>query len=317
MPGRSTGDGRGTASERAGGGAGDDAPGAGSASGVAHSTAPVYWPHDRPAAARHTGTMEGYDASTYGDRFADVYDDWYGGLTDLDACVARLLSWADGGPVLELGIGSGRIALPLARAGASVHGIDASAAMVERLRAKPGGAEVTVTVGDMADLALAEGPPFTLTFVAFNTFFNLASAEEQERCLARVAALLAPGGRFVLEAFVPTDPVEGAATRAVEPRSITADEVVLTVSLVDHEQQVVTGQHVHLRESGIRLRPWHLRYATPAQLDSMAAAAGLELEARYGGWREEPFDGSSTVHVSTYRRSNVEPVRVLPPVDPR
>lgn len=263
--------------------------------------------------------MEGYDARTYGDRFAEVYDDWYGDVTDATACtahLARLVHTSGGGPVLELGVGSGRLALPLVERGLVVHGIDASAAMVERLRAKPGGDQVRVTVGDMAELALADAPRFALVFVAFNTFFNLATEEAQRRCLQRVAALLAPEGRFVLEAFVPDDDPEPVATAAVQPRHIAADEVVLTVSQIDRSAQTISGQHVHLRESGIRLRPWHLRYASPAQLDAMAASAGLELESRTGGWLGEPFDEHSGVHVSTYRRGNVRTVPQQPPAAP-
>jgi SAM-dependent methyltransferase len=264
--------------------------------------------------------VEGYDASTYGDRFAEVYDDWYGDVTDVAACTARLASLAaqhGGGPVLELGIGSGRLAIPLAQLGVEVHGIDASSAMVDRLRAKPGGGDLAVTVGDMAELALPDPPPFSVVFVAFNTFFNLATEEEQRRCLRRVAELLAPDGVLVLEAFVPSDDVTAGAEASVSPRRITADEVVLTVSHVDQRAQTITGQHVHLREAGIRLRPWHLRYATPAQLDTLAADTGLVLEERSAGWRGEPFTASSAVHVSTYRRANVRPVPEHPPAPER
>ncbi len=264
--------------------------------------------------------MEGYDPSTYGDRFAEVYDDWYADVTDVDACTARLaalVAEGGGGPVLELGVGSGRLAVPLAQRGLEVHGIDASTAMTERLRAKPGGDRIRVTVGDMAELALADPPPFALVFVAFNTFFNLASEAAQRQCLERVAALLHPAGAFVLEAFVPHDDIGPGAEASVVPRHLSADEVVLTVSQVDHVAQTITGQHVHLRESGIRLRPWHLRYATPAQLDALAADAGLELAERRADWSGEPFTEASGVHVSTYRPSNVRDVREHPPADPR
>lgn len=263
-------------------------------------------------AGRDTGGVEGYDASTYGDRFADVYDDWYGEVTDVEACTDRIVELAAGRPVLELGIGSGRLALPLARRGLEVHGIDASAAMVERLTAKAGDVPVRVTLGDMATLPLVDPPRFGIVLVAFNTFFNLPTAAAQEACMARVAALLAPDGRFVLEAFVPRDDVGVAAEASVAPRRITADEVVLTVSQVDVAAQTITGQHVHLTEAGTRLRPWHLRYATPAQLDAMAESAGLALEERRAGWRDEPFDSRADVHVSVYRRSNVRAVN--PPV---
>jgi SAM-dependent methyltransferase len=249
--------------------------------------------------------VEGYEASTYGDRFADVYDDWYGDLTDAEACADRVaeLAAAVGGPVLELGVGSGRLALPLVERGCEVHGIDASAAMVARLRAKPGGERVRVTIGDMADLELEEPPAdgFAVAFVAFNTFFNLATEEAQARCLRRVRRLLRPGGALVLEAYVPDGATGDGVDRAVTPRHLSADEVVLSVSQRDRATQTVTGQHVHITETGIRLRPWHLRYASPAQLDELAAAAGLVLVDRRAGWRGEPFTDTSSSHVSTYR----------------
>jgi SAM-dependent methyltransferase len=264
--------------------------------------------------------VDGYDASTYGDRFADVYDDWYGDVTDVGACTRHLAALAashGGGPVLELGVGSGRLAIPLSELGVEVHGIDASAAMVERLRAKPGGTAITVSLGDMADLELPGAPPFSVAFVAFNTFFNLPTEAAQRRCLERVSQLLAPDGVFVIEAFVPRDDVGAGAEASVAPRRITADEVVLTVSRVDEAAQTISGQHVHLREDGVRLRPWHLRYATPAQLDDLATAAGFALDARAGGWDGEAFTASCGVHVSTYRRANVRDVREHPPAAQR
>jgi SAM-dependent methyltransferase len=251
--------------------------------------------------------VEGYDASTYGDRFAEVYDDWYGDITDAAACtdrVEQLVGEAGGGPVLELGVGSGRLALPLAARGIEVHGIDASEAMVAALRAKPGGDGLQVTIGDMARLDLPGAPPYAVVLVAFNTFFNLPDAAAQRSCFERVAALLAPNGRFVLEAFVP-DVAEGhGIDGVVAPRHLTADEVVLSVSQRDRAAQTITGQHVHVTEAGIRLRPWHLHYATPAQLDALARAAGLDLAWRHAGWRLEPFTEESATHVSAYGLGN-------------
>jgi SAM-dependent methyltransferase len=252
--------------------------------------------------------VEGYDASTYGDRFADVYDDWYGDVTDARACtakVAELSAAAGGGPVLELGIGSGRLALPLAARGLEVHGIDASEAMLARLRTKPGSDALTLTLGDMGELALVDPPPFSVVLVAFNTFFNLASEAAQRHCLDRVAALLAPDGWFVLEAFVPAAVDGTGVDGSLTPRHITADEVVLSVSQRDRAAQTISGQHVHVTEAGIRLRPWHLRYATPAQLDAMAAGAGLALAWRAAGWEGQRFTEDSDVHVSAYRRGSV------------
>ena len=249
--------------------------------------------------------MEGYDESTYGERFADVYDQWYGEVSDAEACaetVVRLSAGAGHGPVLELGIGSGRLALPLVERGVDIHGIDASAAMVALLRAKPGGAAVPVTIGDMAELDLVDPPPFAVVFVAFNTFFNLGTEAAQRRCLERVAALLAPDGWFLLEGFVPAAAGGTGIDTALTPRRIGVDEVVLSASQRDRAAQTITGQHVHISEAGIRLRPWHLRYATPAQLDAMAADVGLVLAWRAAGWRDEPFTDDSDAHVSAYRR---------------
>ena len=164
--------------------------------------------------------MEGYRSSTYGDRFADVYDDWYHDVSDVDATVARVAALATprGGRVLELGAGSGRLAIPLADRDLEVWAVDASAAMVERLRAKPGAEAVHAVVGDMAELALPGAPPFAVVLCAFNTFFNLTTAEAQQRCLARVADALAPGGSLVLEAF------ERAVATYGCPREVLTDQ---------------------------------------------------------------------------------------------
>jgi SAM-dependent methyltransferase len=248
--------------------------------------------------------VEGYGPSTYGDRFADVYDDWYADVTDASACterVAALCAEAGGGPVLELGIGSGRLALPLAALGLEVHGIDASGPMVDRLRAKPGGADLPVTIGDMAVLDVPRpAAGFAVVLVAFNTFFNLPTEAEQRACLGAVRRLLAPEGHFVLEAFVPGDAEGPGVDGALTPRHISTDEVVLSVSQRDRAAQTVTGQHVHISEAGIRLRPWHLRYASPEQLDAMAADAGLDLAWRCAGWKHEPYTDESGTHVSAY-----------------
>jgi SAM-dependent methyltransferase len=252
--------------------------------------------------------VEGYRPSTYGDRFADVYDDWYGDVSDTGATVDRvaaLAAEAGSGPVLELGAGSGRLAVPLAERGLTVWALDASAAMLARLAARPGGDRVVAVQGDMADLDLGPGAPpgFAVVLCAFNTLFNLTDTDAQRRCLTRAGRVLAPGGRLVVEAFVPPPGGEDeAAVGAVEPRHIGLDEVVLTVSRLDPAARTVTGQHVQITESGVRLRPWVLHYAAPDELDALAAEAGLHLVERHAGWRGEPFTASSPVHVSTYAR---------------
>ena len=145
--------------------------------------------------------MEGYRPETYGERIADVYDAMMADLPDPADCVDRLAELAGPGPALELGIGTGRVALPLAARGVQVHGIDASPAMVERLRAKPGGQAIAVTMGDFAGVPVEGG--YRLVYVVFNTFFALLTQDDQVRCFANVARRLAPGGAFLIDVFVP------------------------------------------------------------------------------------------------------------------
>jgi SAM-dependent methyltransferase len=250
--------------------------------------------------------VEGYRASTYGDRFADVYDDWYEDVSDVAATVARVADLARprGGRVLELGAGSGRLAVPLAAAGLDVWAVDASTAMIDRLRAKPGGERVHAVVDDMADLrapGLDAAGGFGVVLCAFNTLFNITDTAGQRRCLARAREVLAPDGRVVVEAFVPPPGGErDAAVGAVEPRHIGLDEVVLTVSRLDPAARTITGQHVQITESGVRLRPWVLHYASPDELDLLAAEAGLHLVSRHAGWHGEEFAATAETHVSVY-----------------
>ena len=207
--------------------------------------------------------VEGYGPSSYGDRFADVYDDWYRGLSDVDVAVAALLDLAGRGPcsssVSARDGWRSRSPEPEPR-DITVSGIDSSAAMLDVMRAKPGAELVDVHLGDMVD-AMPEGP-FALIFVAYNTLFNLADAARQAACFAAAAERLAPGGRFVVEAFVPDDPPrEGSA---VSVRSMTADRVVLSVSIHRPAEQLAEGQFIELTEAGtVRLRPWSIRSHRP------------------------------------------------------
>ena len=240
---------------------------------------------------------EGYDAATYGDHVADIYDLLYG---PDEAAVACLQGLAGRGPVLELAIGTGRLALPLAAAGLEVQGIDASTAMVERLRAKPGGDAIAVTIGDLADVAVAG--EFSLVFVAFNTFFVLLTPEDQARCFANVARRLAPGGRFVIEAFVP-DPSRFVRGQHVEIAHLGSDGIRVNVSRHDAAAQRVASLVLWVSEDRLRAWPVQLRYAFPAELDAMAANAGLRLEHRWSTWEGEPFAADSAAHVSVYLRA--------------
>ena len=244
--------------------------------------------------------MEGYGAETYGRRIADVYDDLYGELFDVDAIVAVLAGIAGDAPALELAIGTGRIALPLIRAGVNVSGIDISEEMVAKMRAKSGGSDVDVTMGNFADVDV-EGR-FGLIFIVFNTLFALGSQDEQLRCFRNVAEHLADDGAFVVEAFVP-DVTRYERHQTVSVEEVDSDTVMLDASRHDPVAQRVDSQHVVLRATGIELYPVSIRYAYPAELDLMARLAGLELRHRWGGWHNEPFNSESKFHVSVYARS--------------
>jgi SAM-dependent methyltransferase len=262
--------------------------------------------------------MDGFGPASYGDAFADVYDDWYAEITDVPACTATVAALArevagrERARVLELGVGTGRLALPLAAAGLDVRGLDASTAMLERLAAKQAGPGSTTwpvlgVRADMVDPTMprrpgeAAAPAPDLVLCAYNTLFNLAGPEAQQRCLAGVGDLLAPGGRFVVEAFVP--PAAGAADDdVVRVRHLRADAVVLSASIHEPAEQRIEGQYIEVRESGNRLRPWSVRYLTPHQLDEAGARAGLALEHRWAGWDRRPFGEGATDHVSVYRR---------------
>jgi SAM-dependent methyltransferase len=243
--------------------------------------------------------MEGYEASTYGDRAAERYDELYADMDPAEAVEALVRLAGGRGPVLELAIGTGRIALPLAERGLEVHGVDASEAMVARLRAKPGGDRIPVTMGDFADVPV-EGR-FAVVFVAFNTFFALQSQEEQVRCFENVAAHLADDGVFALEAFVP-DVARFDRGQRVGAIKVELDEVQFELSRYDPVDQRVTSQHVFLGPRGTELTPVVIRFAWPAELDLMARLAGLRLRERWGGWDGRPFKDQSERHVSVYGR---------------
>ncbi len=244
--------------------------------------------------------MTEYDPAAYGDRMADVYDEWLGVPGGTDDEATFLAGLAGAGPALELGIGTGRVALPLAQAGVDVRGIDASEAMVERLRAKPGGEDIPVSIGDFADVDV-EGD-FSLVFVVFNAFFGLLSQEDQARCFANVARRLQGGGAFVIEAFVP-DPTRFDRGQTTRTQHVEMGRVILECSRHDPVGQRVDSQNVVIGEGETKLYPGgRIRYAWPSELDLMARLAGLRLRERWGDWRRAPFTAASTGHVSVYGR---------------
>jgi SAM-dependent methyltransferase len=251
------------------------------------------------AGATATGEPAVYGAETYGDRIAEIYDDLYPFPAQTEAAVDLLAELAGSGPVLELGIGTGRLAVPLSARGVTVSGIDASDAMVAKLRAKPGGAEIEVVIGDFS--AVPGDSPCQLVFVAFNTFFALLDQEDQLRCFERVAARLVPGGRFLLEAFVP-DLARFDRGQRTSNSHVLTDGVVLEVSAHHPAGQRVDSAHVVISESGTRIYPVQIRYCWPSELDLMARLAGLTLEDRWADWQRSPFTDDSAGHVSVWRR---------------
>lgn len=244
--------------------------------------------------------MTGFDdPAFYGARWASVYDDRHGGL-DPEPAVDFLAGLAGGGPVLELAIGTGRIALPLARRGVVVEGVDASEAMAGRLRAKPGGESIPVTIGDMAEVGA--GGRFRLVYLAANTLFGLLSQERQAECFQNVARVLDPDGMFVIECFVP-DLTRFDRGQRAQTLAVTEDSAIVELSRHDAVQQRVTTQVVTLDGGGIHLRPVAIRYSWPGELDLMAGQAGLVLADRYAGWDRRPFDSASGQHISVYRQA--------------
>ncbi|HWC76672.1 MAG TPA: class I SAM-dependent methyltransferase [Blastocatellia bacterium] len=235
---------------------------------------------------------------SFGEDAAEEYRDVQSG--DESTAVDFLEQLAGPAPALEIGIGSGRIALPLAARGIRVEGVDISPAMVAQLRSKPGGDQIPVTIGNFADAPLPGA--YSLIFVVWNTLFNLLTQEQQVRCFINVADHLSNDGSFVVEAYVPAFLYRLRNDQYVEAEAIQVDEVRLDVLRHEMATQMIEDSHVTLSSSGVRLTPVVQRYAWPSELDLMARIAGLRLKNRWGGWKREPFDSSSERHVSVYGR---------------
>ncbi len=241
--------------------------------------------------------MKDFDpASSFGEAVAATYDDEPRG--DEGDAVSFLADLVGDGRALELAIGTGRIALPLAARGVHVDGVDISPAMVARMRAKPGGEAISVTIGDFAEVPVAGS--YRLLYVVFNTLFNLLTQDAQVRCFENVAAHLTDDGSFVIEAFVPRYLYRLRNDQYVDAESISVDEVRLDVGRHDPVHQLLDESHVTLSARGVTVTPVVTRYAWPAELDLMARIAGLRLHDRWGGWNREPFTAASGLHVSVY-----------------
>jgi SAM-dependent methyltransferase len=236
----------------------------------------------------------------FGEEVAARYDDPADRMFDpavIAPAVDVLAELAGEGAAVEFGIGTGRIALPLAERGVRVHGIDLSEAMVARLRAKPGGTAIGVTLGDFAT-ARAEGA-FSVVYLVFNTIMNLTSQDAQVACFANAAAHLEPGGRFVIEVGVPDlqrlPPGETVRAFTVTPERLGFDEY-------DVVRQRLSSHHYRVAEDGsFDSLSVPFRYVWPAELDLMARLAGMTLRERWHDWTRAPFTASSTSHVSIWQ----------------
>ncbi len=242
--------------------------------------------------------MKGYKPVMSFDRdVAEDYDE-IEQRGDEEQTVEFLRELSGQGPVLELAIGTGRIALPLSESGVPVEGLDFSEAMLEILRARSGGQAIRATLGDIVDVAV-EGK-YTLIFLVFNTLFNLLSQEEQLRCFENVAAHLTEDGVFVVEGFVPGFLHRLTNNQLVEAEAVKAREVRLDVIRHDAVTQTIEESHVSLSAEGVKLTPVVQRYAWPSELDLMARIAGLELKQRWAGWSKEAYTSDSNNCISVY-----------------
>ena len=237
----------------------------------------------------------------FGERVAARYDESAADMFQpalVDPVVDFLAGLAGDGAALELGIGTGRIALPLARRGIRVHGIDLSAAMVARLRAKPGAEQIGVTIGDFATTTV-DGR-FSVAYVVFNTIMNLTTQDGQVACFRNAAAHLEPGGCFVIEVMVPAlqrlPPGETVRAFTVSATRLGFDEYdVAAQGLISHHYSAAAGE--------LEVVSMPFRYVWPSELDLMARLAGMTLRERWSGWKREPFTSDSTNHVSVWEKT--------------
>jgi SAM-dependent methyltransferase len=234
-------------------------------------------------------------AATYDETEAEMFDPAVVGPT-----VDFILELAGNGRALELGIGTGRIALPLAERGVPVHGIELSQAMVARLRAKPGGEDIGVTIGDFSTTTV--GTTFTVAYLVFNTIGNLTTQAAQADCFRNVAAHLEPGGYFVIEVGIPE-------LQRLPPgetmRVFDASRSHWGVDEYDVANQGLTSHHFELVDGRFELQSVPFRYVWPSELDLMAELAGMTLRERWSGWKREPFTSDSRKHVSVWEKPAV------------
>ena len=241
----------------------------------------------------------------FGERIAASYDESSAEMFERDVvqpAVDLLADLAGSGRALEFGVGTGRIALALAQRGIPVHGIDLSRAMVARLRAKPGGDAIGVTIGDFASTTV-DGT-FSVAYLVFNTIMNLTTQADQVACFRNVAAHLEPSGCFVIEVAIPDlrllPPGQTAVPFHVSPTRWAFD-------VYDVATQAMSSNYVEVVEGRGEYTTIPFRYVWPAELDLMAQLAGLRLRERWAGWRREPFTSESRQHVSIWDKVDLIP----------
>jgi SAM-dependent methyltransferase len=237
----------------------------------------------------------------FGEEVAARYDDSVDELFRpdvLDATVDFLHGLAGDGAALELGIGTGRVALPLSRRGVPVHGIDLSTAMVARLRAKQGAERIEVTMGDFSTATVDRS--FRLAYLVFNTIMNLTTQDEQVACFRNVARHLEPGGCFVIEVMVP-DLQRLPAGETIRPFAATSTR--FGFDEYDVANQGLVSHHYRIEADRMESTAYPFRYVWPAELDLMARLAGMRLRERWGGWRREPYTSDSRQHVSVWEKT--------------
>lgn len=244
--------------------------------------------------------VDGFDPKeSFGNDVSKRYDeeDTRG---DEDETVQFLAECARGRDTLEFAVGTGRIAIPLSKTGIHVEGIELSQHMVERMREKPGGTNVRVTMGDMS--RVATGRTYGLVYLIYNTICNLLTQDDQVRCFENAARHLSEDGLFVLECMVPNDVSSRFGHQYVDAQRVEVHYVELDVCRYDPVTQILDENHVRIGTEGLTLKPIRTRMVYPSELDLMARIAGLRLRDRFGGWNGEMYSASSLRHVSLYER---------------
>jgi SAM-dependent methyltransferase len=242
-----------------------------------------------------------HDDGYFGEDVAAHFDETYAHQADPAVVVPMvdlLAELAGDGRALELGVGTGRIALPLAQRGVSVHGIELSRAMADRLQSKPGAENVGITIGDMSEARVAG--TFRVAYVVANTIMNLTTQEAQVACFRNVAAHLEPGGHFLVEVLVPE-------LRRLTPGDthlvFSTDERHWGIDEYDVTRQGLVSHHFLARDGRLQRTSVPFRYVWPSELDLMAQLAGMRLRDRWAGWKREPFTSESTKHVSVWQKA--------------